>query len=339
MYSINQPLLYAATKRELRDIPITKAKSKLAVMARRNAAHFLNPVLEAIKDDCIIYRYFDERQLLADIPCFDLLWLEWGSTGHLLNLIERKGNCKIWCRIHDWEIGNDEIMSGIDWQKADKLIFINPDSIKAFEAKVYSDNIAFIPNAVNERQFPFIERQFGKRILMASEYFQDRKNYPRAIRAFKHLSQVDSKWQLTIRAEHRGEYDQCLSQATGLNIVFEKPDIDKSRITAKDDILQAYYNSDIVLSTSNHEGFHYVIAEGMLTGCYPIVFNWEWGQAKKFWSIYVLDSEQDIPIALQRWEALTIKQKHKTSKQARQYVIDNFGLEASRKRILDLWQG
>ena len=335
-YRIQTPVLYKATRRQINDIPLSSAKPKLAVFARRRAAHFLDPVLEAVKGSFDIYRYYEEPQLVEDASKFSLIWLEWGSSGHVLNMLGNKA--RVWVRIHDWELTNHEILRSVEWNKAERIIFINPDTMDDFREKVQSDNRKhlFIPNGINEHQFPYQERQgFNREILMLSEYFQDRKEYPRALRVLGGIR--DYGFHLTIRAEPRGDYKFCLKCRGSLNADFAEPIIDKLRLTAKDDLIPEYAKADIVMSTSNHEGFHYVIAEGALCGCYPVVIDWEWGRAKEFWGGYVHEDVATMSQHLIEWSALSNHAKQRESKEAREYVIRNFGLEATKKRILQAY--
>lgn len=67
LYRINDPMLYQVTKRGVADAPVVHMRPSMAVFARKNTAHFLDPVLESVKGDIEIHRYYDEGSLVAEL--------------------------------------------------------------------------------------------------------------------------------------------------------------------------------------------------------------------------------------------------------------------------------
>ena len=67
----------------------------------------------------------------------------------------------------------------------------------------------------------------------------------------------------------------------------------------KDNLQQWYSGISVIASTSTHEGFHYAVAQGMLTGCEPLVFNWS--TAKDFYDPWVVDSMEQATLRLKMW--------------------------------------
>jgi glycosyltransferase involved in cell wall biosynthesis len=355
-YPTQEAELYLSTKRFLSDIPIVDSKPfKIAVFARKDTAHFLDPILEAIKGDFEIYRFYkDDPELFTQLPEFDILWLEWGTAGYLLNLLRDvpRGKCKIFVRIHDWELSDKATMSFVDWDVADKLIFVNPDAIRDFEKQhlgKYSDKFHLMPNAINEKQFAKIKTQFSKNILMCSESFIERKNYAQAIRLLRRIVDRDPEFHLYIKADpylNPTFSIQCFEEVLKQNLkehvhfIFapeQSARLSKAAVTSKSDLLHIYKNSDIILSASNHEAFHFVVGEGMLCGLYPVVAKWEWGQPENIWGPYVAHDDDEIVERILSWGQLSEGEKERESQKARQYVINNHGLSACRRRFMELF--
>jgi len=355
-YRTQEPELYLATKRSLSDAPESDSKPfRIAVVARKETAHFLDPTLEAIRGDFEIYRFYqDDPELFAQLPEFDILWLEWGTAGHLLNLLRDvpRGNCQIFARIHDWEMTDSDTMSFVDWDVADKLIFVNPDAIRDFQEQhpgKYADKIHLMPNAVNEKQFPKLKTQFGKNILMCSESFVERKNYTRAVRLLRRVVDRDPGFHLYIKADPDPDPTfarQCFEEVLRLNLrehvhfIFspkEDARLSKASLTSKSDLLHIYKNGDIILSVSEHEAFHFIVGEGMLCGLYPVVAKWEWGQPENLWGPYVAYDDNEIVERILSWGRLSVEEKERESQRARQYAIDNHGLAACRRRFAEVF--
>lgn len=260
----------------------------------------------------------DVLTLKAAMNNADFVWLEWGND-MTANLLNEPYKAKIMVRVHDHEIYRGRIKH-INWNWVDCIWFINRQAMKDFKEIMpqVKCKMIFLPNCISDE---FAENMVDNHeIAFQSIYARPRKNIERAINVMRELK--GTPWKLTVRADPAGfwEYLRPIIDGTeGLNVEFDMRQINLGTYqTEKSDVNEFFKDKSVVISTSKHEGFHYAIAEGMLCGCMPVVYNWEWGQAKDFWKPYVHDSVQEMA------EAIT---KYKPSKEYRKYIEDNFSPE------------
>lgn len=233
----------------------------------------------------------DIRSLMADEK--DIIWLEWANdlTANITQY-NYETSAKVMVRIHDHEITQNRI-HGVNWDNVDYIWFINRQAQEDFNKKL-SVNCEqfFLSNAVDTQGYT-PNYVTNKHIGLHCIYAKPRKRIDRAIQALKELYAQDQEWELTIRVDPFGftaEYDQYRKLSGGLPIHWDIHTIDLATYgNDKSQINEFYQDKSVVLSTSDHEGFHYAIAEGIACGCYPVVYNWEWGYPRDFWKDHVTD--------------------------------------------------
>ena len=337
-------------RRMAQDIPHITARRTMAVFCPKNADNFVYPVMRALRDDFEFHRIYGvSARLLAEIPRFDVLWIEWGSSAYLLNYLrstDRK-TCKIVVRLIDWEIRDESHIRFPAWDVADLLIFINEDGRHEFLGvhPHLEPKTVVCPGAIDEGQFPLFKNTYGKRILLASLDYAARKNYLRAIHLFRDVVQTDSEFELVIRAAPGApsEYaTQCFQAIQELQLtehvhfIMPLQGVEKQFISTKLDIWSLYEFADVILSSSDHEAFHYCVGEGMLSGLYPVVYPWAWGKPERLWGPYVVKGDQEAVDRILAWGTLSDEEKRVQSRDCRDFVIATLGLEASRQRLSPL---
>lgn len=305
--------------------------------------HFAQPYLKEWPTSVESCLTTNEVLVRRQMRHHDFVWIEWGNT--LCDRILDKGphptGGKIMVRIHDYEIRTG-LVDYIHWQNADALWFVNPQSMSDFRGRIISNDNGWkldglrmfvVPNAVTIGDFRIVADPKSKKLAMLSVNFQSRKRYDRAVML---LSLLPDTYTLHIRAsmEHR-EAGRCYDLCTVLARKFGIHDrlfidtghvVDAEDLTEKQDIIDFFRGKSHVLSTSNHEGHHLTIAEGMLCGLQPIVFDWEWGQASYFWNPYVYTSVGAMAEAIQRVELSPMK--------ARDHVRRRFGTTVMMRRLM-----
>ncbi|OGQ78860.1 MAG: hypothetical protein A2289_25890 [Deltaproteobacteria bacterium RIFOXYA12_FULL_58_15] len=342
---------YKCVKRHLGDLPAAvPGRLKIGLIARSSTTHFVDPLLASLGDGCELFYYpAYDRGLFRDIAELDIVWLEWGSAAFLLPaLAARKGpGTQIVCRIHDHELRQASHMENAAWGAADYLVFINRDSMADFERLTsgrFVDKQRFVANAVNEKSFPLRRGAYGKTVLLLSEGFTPRKNHLRAVELFALAQAQVEDLHLLIRADPDFEGSDptpvfARIRALGLEerVTFLMPRGDrvarKLAYVAKTDIVEVYHHADAVFSTSDHEGFHYAVAEAMLCGLFPLVWDWRWGRARDFWDPYVAADANDFVERLVGWGKSDAEERRQAGAQARAYCVERFGQAATRQSL------
>lgn len=285
----------------------------------------------------------DAKQALELMPKFDVILFEWGNdlTAQIVNSekfrhLQVKHKFKTAVRVHDHEVtkkfNGARRIDLINWGRVDRIWFINPAIQGLFiQLQGHRNKTFFLPNAVDPKFFTEHQSE-NKKAGLLSIYFRPRKRIDRVIEIAKHLPD----WTFHVRSHiplgHERFYDQyfkCLQlNAEGLgNVFFEHRDATLMIHAGYDykDLCDWYQDKAVILSTSDHEGFHYAIPEAMLSGCMPVV--WNWNTSEVFWGKYVVNSAEIAANHIRRY---------KPSGQYREYVFNRFHPDMLFTKLLNL---
>jgi glycosyltransferase involved in cell wall biosynthesis len=312
-------------------------KNKMKFITQPNATHFARPYLDQIKKKVEVITH-DAGRCVDDA---EVLWIEW-ANGLAGNIFKKSFTGKTLLRIHDWEVQSG-VITKINFDNVDLLWFINRDARMDFFNRfpLLAGKPAFwLPNAVDVSKFKIADnKQMTKKIAAVSIDMKPRKRYDRLIEFFKLLCEKDDGWELHIRCNPMlstfpsDEYLVCEQQIIeyGLQdkVFIEQHNLDFDKIDDKQDLVEWFADKSFIASFSEHEGFHYAIAEGMLCGLLPIVYDWEWGRAKDFWSGAHRDMERLVSEVLLRF----IKDHLNLVPKARKLVIDRFSSSHLIKKL------
>jgi glycosyltransferase involved in cell wall biosynthesis len=249
---------------------------------------------------------------------YDVIVFEWGNDLTAI-CVAKKLKTKVIVRIHDHEVRKNRI-DAINWNNVDAVWFINREIQKQFLAR-YKKPSFFLTNAIDTA--PFRENiTDNKTIGLLSIWARTRKRIDRAIKLMKLLPD----WCLVIRTapenpelDNDKEYIHKLAYSAGANVHFEwrQPEFIHNGY-GKEGVNKFFQDKDVVLSTSDHEGFHYTVGEGALCGSMPVVWDWDFGNASDFWKPFVHGSLEDMAKAISNYEP---------SGYYRNYVLQNFSPE------------
>lgn len=358
-HTYGQRALYETLRRHVHDPPLPSAdRLRLAVVARPGTAHFLDPVLAALDPELeiLVYPAYD-RALLDHLGEIDVVWLEWGTAAFWLTELGaargRSSSPRILCRLHDYELRSRHHLHRPAWDVADAIVFVNPDALETFDTATagrWREKLVLVPNAIDELAFPLKTDYARTDVLLLSEGFTPRKNYRRAVRLFADAQAELPALRLVIRADpaHEGGdplpvwrdiVHHGLEDKVVISVPTTPPRLRKQLLAGKLDVMQAYHRAGAILSTSDHEAFHYAVAEGMLSGLYPIVYPWGWGRPRALWGPYVADDDDDFVRRLVQWGRAPAERKRLLGEEARSWVAEHFGARPTRRHVVSLLGG
>lgn len=310
---------------------------KILTVVKKTGYNFIRHYLPYFpKGSLVVY---DAKPALNMIPLFDVVLFEWGNdlTANIINCdrflrLQKENSFKTIVRVHDHEVtksyGGIRRIDNIDWGRVDKVWFINPGIHSEFH-RLKGDNIKsfFLSNAVDPKTFEEAPKS-EKKVGLLSIWFRPRKRIDRVLEIAKLLPD----WIFYIRSHVPGrherfydEYIKIKAAADKLdNVVIEHRDANRVVRSHYDyhDLKKWYKDKSVILSTSDHEGFHYAVAEAALTGSMPVVFDWPTSDV--FWYPYVVKSTQE---AAERIKSFTPSSTYRT------YITNNFNPE---KLVLEL---
>ena len=313
---------------------------RILTVVKKTGYNFIRHYWSAFPPGSDVVHRADEALKL--IPQFDIVLFEWANdlTAQIINSekfreLQSNHEFKTVVRVHDHEVtkvyADARRIDFIQWGRVDRIWFINPAVQELFiQLKGNRNKTFFLPNAVDS--IYFTEKQTTeKKAGILSIYYRPRKSLWRVVEMAKALPD----WSFYIRAhipqpyeQFHEEYFKIKQLAEGVpNVIFEHRDVNNMIRGGYDykDLPDWYADKAVILSTSIHEGFHYAVGEGMLSGCKPIVFNWP--TAGEFWGKYVVNSIE---------HATNEIRNYRPSSSYRHYVWKRFDPVLLTKKLMQL---
>lgn len=218
----------------------------------------------------------------------DVIFCEWGLANAVWYSHNLMPGPKLIVRVHLQEINGSAQQFGyaMNHERVDTFIFVSSrvrdTAIAMFGYS--AEKCVVIPNFVLENEYFLENRTFAGPIRLGMVGIApQRKRFDRAVDLALELSKRGASVELHIKGQrpetipfmqHKSRVDQLqyyLDQyekveKTRLNVIFHE---------WGNDVAKFYENIDYILSPSDFESFHYALADGVLSGCYPVVWPWE----------------------------------------------------------------
>jgi len=241
-------------------------------------------------------------------------------------------------RLHRIEL-YEPFLQKVIWPVVDDLIFVAPQCKRKFQSIVRSVQLPrmhVIPNGYDSELFvPPKYRSYGKRMLMAGNIYWKKGHYS----MIEFMSTVPD-WKLSIvgepgRQDGMEYYINCLDLITTRKLGDRVSFYNK---VTREDLVRVFHNHDIIISASLEEGTHCVVAEGMLTGMYPLVRHW-YGADEMYPKDCIWDNFEELKEKLEWWSALSIDDKEKASEYVRDWVIKRYDYRNQARLLVDVIEG
>ena len=280
---------------------------------------FLRPIAQHFAQHNEIRAFTGKSmQELADLLQWaDLIWYEWCDQFVLeASRLPKRG--KAVCRLHSYEAFTD-MPRHVNWANIDHLILVSDTVGEILDASMKVPvPTTVIHNGVDPKTFPFVDRpQRGKRIASVG-YINYKKNPSLLIQTFKAIHDWDPEFELHIAGQHQDPriqvYMDHLLNRLKLPVTFHG---------WQQNMAEFYAGIDYVISTSLFESFHYSIAEGMLSGCHPLIHSWR-GADRLYPNDCLFDSPDQAISLLQRYRD---GDAYATARQHRDFIIERYAWE------------
>lgn len=230
----------------------------------------------------------------------DIIFCEW-AMGNLVwySRHKRPGQLLI-ARLHSQEIEScRHFLDETDWEKVDRLILICPRNLDWMREHFpkYQDRFVLIYNPIDAAERFSLPRMEGADFNLGFLGIVPlRKRLDLAFDIFEKLKAGDSRYTLSIKGAKPQEYPWMSNRREEMkwyNDLFARIDASPYRNSVLfephgPDIAEWYSHIGFILSTSDFEGSHQAVAEGMASGCIPVIRNWP-GAAQLYPERYVYD--------------------------------------------------
>ena len=260
--------------------------------------HFLHPFIGYVRangeyrvsiDHWQGHREHDESTSLRLGEAADIVFCEW-CLGNAVWYSRRKaGGQKLIIRLHRQEFyGNAraKYLSRVDWGAVDAAIVIAPlyKDLLAQYTSLEAQRIHCVPNLFGTEDF-FRPKPDGSLHNLGLVKYLRRKRPDLALRILEELAQLDSRFSLHVVGRRPEEVPWIWNQPEELEPVLRFLE-SVQRSALRDSVTIYSYTEDMpgwfssigfILSTSDNEGSHQAVAEGMAAGCVPIIRFWGYG--------------------------------------------------------------
>ncbi|MDR5860830.1 glycosyltransferase family protein [Halomonas eurihalina] len=281
--------------------PATKSKTRVLV-AGHDLKFFtlLKKKLEAsgqfefLIDQWQGHNQHDEAQSRALLEQADVIFCEWCLGNLKWYSHHKKPQQRLVARFHLQERELPYVAEA-NWDNINHISYVS-EFIRREGQKVFGfpfEKTSVIPNLLDETKFSLKKKTGDARYTLGMVgVVPARKRLDRALDLLEALLEEDERYCLRIKGKHPLDYSWLLSREDELvyfrNIfkrINSNPKIRYKVIfdPAGDDINDWFTMVGFVLSPSDFESFHMAIGEGMLTGAFPLIWNWDgaeeiWGE-------------------------------------------------------------
>lgn len=239
----------------------------------------------------------------------DIIFCEWGLANAVWysNHVKDK---KLYIRIHLQEINERARKFGYAINKNNVTQYlvvserVRNEAEELFEWE--KDKSKHIPNFTFDDEFTIKERVLNdnKIVLGMVGIVPQRKRFDRAIEVLKSLLDKGVNAYLEIKGPRPEEYDFMNSPGRSEELkyyekcfAYIKENELENRLNFTpwgNDMALWYEQVDFILSPSDFESFHYAVADGILMGCFPVI--WPWSEANKIYNDKWVVDDNDLAV-------------------------------------------
>jgi glycosyltransferase involved in cell wall biosynthesis len=249
-------------------------------------AHYQrNPKYQVLTDEYIGHVICDKTRSEELLKQADIIFCEWclGNAEWYSN--NKRQDQILIIRLHHQEINeNLPYLTGINWSNVDHIIFICPRNMDLFLQRFpfMSERALLLYNVVDCNSFDLPKLPGAEFNLALVGAAPKRKAPHLAFDLLERLKRIDSRYTLFIKGNHAWQHDWLWARPEeqeyyerfyskvnasehANSVVFDPPG---------NDMPEWFSKIGFLLSTSDHEGSHQVVAEAMASGAIPIIRNW-----------------------------------------------------------------
>ena len=269
-----------------------------------------NPYYEIFFDDHPGHVVVDKQKSLKLLDKADIIFCEWCLGNAEWYSHHKKENQLLLIRLHHQEIGL-AFLDNILWDKVDKIIFICQNNLRLFLEKFphLKSKTILIYNVIDCNAFD-VQKLPGAEFNLGFIGSSPMRKAPHiALEIFFRLKKIDKRYCLFFKGKHPWEYpwlwrrpeereyfeklyDSINNGPYSNSIVFDPHG---------NDIPEWFSKIGFLLSTSDHEGSHQAVAEGMASGAIPVIRNWD-GADLLYPPKYVFKSVDEAISLIQTWK-------------------------------------
>ncbi|HEY7031741.1 MAG TPA: hypothetical protein VH482_10455 [Thermomicrobiales bacterium] len=265
----------------------------------------------------------------------DIVFCEWCHRNAEWYSRNKRPHQRLVIRLHRYEMGQRYVQL-IKWENVDRIVFITDELRQEFLASVPSmvDRAIVIRNTVACDVLDRAKRPGAEFTLGLLGILPKRKAPRLAVRILEGLHAHDARYRLHIKGLHPWELPSVSADPTersyyeALYRGIRSGDLTRSMTFSRHgpDVAEWFAGIGFVLSTSEDEGSHQAVAEGMASGCVPIIRGWD-GAEWQYPAKYVLPFDEDAFVRSAVETILRFREpsvRCEVGEQAKRFVREHF---------------
>jgi len=231
---------------------------------------------------------FDRSKMLA--LWGEVIFSEWGLANAVWYSQNISSHQSHYVRVHLQEINEKarKFPPKIDLNFVERILFVS-DNVRKTAMDMFNwpaKKCSVIHNYVNDDLFNRNKNKSSEFTLAIVGIVPQRKRLDRAIDLLRSLRILDNRWNLVIKGKLPHDYSFMHAEGRKQELVYyeeqyKRLEIDHhlrnavSFVDYSPSLANWYRDVGYILSPSDFESFHYSIAEGVASGCIPIIWPWE----------------------------------------------------------------
>ena len=220
------------------------------------------------------------RSLLADA---DVVLCEWCLGNAVWYAARRRPEQRLVVRFHRSEL-TTRYPAQLDIGSVDQVVFVSSHVLEEAVDRFGwpRDRLSVIPNAIDGQRFALPKVPGSETTLLVLGYVPRLKRLDKALDLLEALRFRDDRYRLLIKGTPPWEYEWMRTReherdyyASLFSRIRESPLLGEAVLfeSAGDDVPQFLQKGRFIVSTSEVEGHSVAVAEGMASGCVPVVLD------------------------------------------------------------------
>lgn len=248
---------------------------------------------EFLVDQWTGHNSHDEKKSLELLPQADVIFCEWCLGNLKWYSHHRLPHQRLVARFHAQE-AKLPYMADAKWDAIDHIAFVSEHTRKG-ALEVFSgfplEKTSVISNYLDDKKFCRKKKTGEARYTLGIVgVAPGSKRLDRAVDLLELLLEHDNRFILRVKGKNPLEYSWLLNRKDEVDFykkIYQRINENKN-LRHKvifdphgDDVNDWFSMVGFILSPSDFESFHMAIGEGVMTGCYPII--WPWDGASEIW--------------------------------------------------------
>ncbi|ENX64520.1 MULTISPECIES: glycosyltransferase [Acinetobacter] len=327
--------------------PILKEKQKVLIASHDNK-FFTRIIDEILKDNNLEVRFdnwnttlrHDAKKSKELLEWADIILCEWAVGAAVYYSQNKLSHQKLLVRLHRFEITTSQ-PDLIKFDNVDKMIVVS-DYIKDHCIKNYGwleEKISTIPQYADIDLFDRPKAKSYQYTLGLLGMVPTLKRLDRALDTLEYLRNLDSRYTLRIKSKQPWDIPFVWVKEDEKKYFIEQYQRIENSPILKGGVIFDDYGADVaawfrkigwMLSTSDIEGCHTAVAEGMASGAKPVIFDWP-GAEDVYREAPIFN---DVKLAAEYIFNNDVFSEAEINK-VKKYAKDNFDLNITIKAYLD----